>query len=212
MIVLPDVLVHRQVPRQEITLGEAGGAVVGEKSSGNPPWRLAAPTYHHRRDRRIGAAADRGQRCRLAVGCLQGLGKARQSSPKHVASPKRTVFAKRIPAEACASPKPRTVKLAALGPVSLEPPRRETDMRSREIPDRRGCGTYRRIGRRDQRPQRRRVRLQSAACAADRGEIEGRRLCRDQVARDRGQGQAQPLQACRRGQRSVRESLPVDPP
>ena len=65
-----------------------------------------------------------------------------------------------------------------------------TNMRSLEIPDRRRCRTYRRIGRRDQRPQRRRVRLQSAAGAADRGETEGRRLCRDQAAGDRGQGQA----------------------
>ena len=33
------------------------------------------------------------------------------------------------------------------------------DVRSLEIPDCSGCGTYRRIGGRDQRPQRRRVRL-----------------------------------------------------
>ena len=81
-----------------------------------------------------------------------------------------------------------------------------------EVPDRSGCGAYRRIGRRHQRPQRFRVCLQSAPCETDRGEAEGRRLCRDQIAADRGQGQAQPRQARRRGQRSARQSLPVDPP
>src|SRR5882724_11137100 len=48
-------------------------------------WRLAPPPYHHRRDGRIGASADRGQRCRLAVGCLQRLAKARQiAKARHV--------------------------------------------------------------------------------------------------------------------------------
>src|SRR6202048_3010163 len=34
---------------------------------------LAPPPHHRSRDGRIGASADRGQRCRLAVGCLQRL-------------------------------------------------------------------------------------------------------------------------------------------
>ena len=86
-------------------------------------------------------------------------------SPKQVASPKRATVAKRAtPAKPAASPKPRHVKLAALGPVALSPsalkPVAPTcDPSKFRIV--RGCGTYRRIGRRDQRPQRRRVPLQS---------------------------------------------------
>ena len=144
-------------------------------------------------------------------------------SAKQATSPKHATVAKRAaprrsratPAKPAASPKPRNVRLAALGPVALEPFRFQTgrtNLRSREIPDRRGCRTYRRIGRREQRPQRRRVSLQSSAGAADRADIEGRRLYRDPVAADRGQGQAQPGQARCRGQRSAGQSLPVDPP
>lgn len=50
-------------------------------------------------------------------------------------------------------------------------------------------------------PQHCRVRrLQSSPCAADRGEVEGRRLCPDPVALDREQRQAESLQASRRRQ------------
>src|SRR5258708_7518348 len=88
-----------------------------------------------------------------------------KSSSKHGKSPKHVT-----------SPKPHTVKLAALGPVALNlsPVATMCDpSKFRIVLD---VG-HRRIRRRDQRPQRRRVRLQSAPCAADRGEIEGRRLC-----------------------------------
>ena len=126
----------------------------------------------------------------MPAGCRMS-SKARQSKPnRQSTSPRAKSAALTKPA---ASPKRRPVKLAALGPVGLNPVRFETGrapVRSLEVPDRSGCGTYRRIRRRDQRPQRLRVRLQSAPCEADRGEVEGRRLCRDQVAPDRGQGQA----------------------
>ena len=115
----------------------------------------------------------------------QGKSAKQRKPPKHVASPKP-----RTPAKRAASPKRHTTKLAALGPVQIEPCRFQavrSPVRSRKIPDRSGRGSYRRIGRRDQRPQRLRVCLQSAPCEADRGEAEGRRLCRDQVASDRGQ-------------------------
>ena len=119
------------------------------------------------------------------------------------------------PGEACYPSKAPPCKTCRAGAGRVEPVRLETGravMRSREIPDRRGCRTYRRIRRREERPQRRRVSLQSSACAADRAEIESRRLYRNPVAADRGQGQAQPGQARCRGQRYAGQSLPVDPP
>ena len=91
----------------------------------------------------------------------------------------------------------------------VEPGRKH--MQSREIPNRCGCRAYRQIGRRYQRPQCSRIRLQSASGAADRGEIEGCGLCRNQIACDRRQRQAQPGQACCRRQRSAGGSVPVDP-
>ena len=143
-------------------------------------------------------------------------GSSKQGKSSRQAKPQSTSLTQASrPAKHAASPKRHTVKLAALGPVALEPCRLEAGrnpVRSLEVPDRSGCGTYRRIGRRDQRPQRLRVRLQSAPCEADRGEIEGRRLCRDQIAPDRGQGQAQPRQTRRRRQRSAGGSPAVDPP
>ena len=157
-------------------------------------------------------SADRDQRCRLAVGCLQGLVNARQIA-------KAGRLAKATPPWRSVPPRrsrrfAQHVKLAALRPVAL-PFRLEAgriNMRPLEIPHRCGCGTYRRIGGRDERPQRRRVPLQSSPRAADRADIEGRRLYRDPAAADRGQGQAQPGQARCRSQRSAGESLPVDPP
>src|SRR6202035_4220308 len=61
----------------EITRGSVGIAVVREKIRALR--RLAPPRHHHRRDGGLGAAADRCQRCRLAVGCLQTLFKAGQT-------------------------------------------------------------------------------------------------------------------------------------
>ncbi len=65
--------------RIEVTLGESGDCRRQEKIRPVRLWRLAPPPHHRRRDGRLAAAADRGQPCRLAVGCLQGLVKAGQS-------------------------------------------------------------------------------------------------------------------------------------
>src|SRR5450631_4652955 len=135
--------------------------------------RLAPPPHHHRRDGRFGVSADRGQRCRLAVGYLKKLTKARQT-----ANPVYLAKASHL-GKACRFAKTPHRKVCRPGAGRLETLRFETgasEMRFLEIPGRSGCGTYRRLRRRDQRPQRRRVRLQSASCAADRGEIEGRWL------------------------------------
>src|ERR1700733_6871638 len=157
--------------------GRAGIAVVREKiRQGSICGRLcclAPPSHHHRHDGRFGASADRGQRCRLVVGYLKKLTKAWQiANPRHVAKAS-------LPGKACRFAKTPHREAGRPGPGCLETLRFETgrrEMRSLEIPGRSGCGTYRRVGRRDQCPQRRRVRLQSASCAADRGEIEGRWL------------------------------------
>ena len=82
---------------------------------------VAAPRHVCRRHRRGGAAAGRGQSCRLAVGSLKGSPKQGKSAkqgkpPKHAASPKPATPAKRA-----ASPKRHNLKLAALGPVQLSP-------------------------------------------------------------------------------------------
>ena len=119
------------------------------------------------------------------------------------------------PAKSAASPKPRAAKLATPGTGRAERHCFETgrnQVRSAKISYRRRCRTYRRIGRRDQRPQHGRVRLQPASCEGDRAEAEGRRLCRDEAARHRGQGQAQPRQARRHGQQLAGQPVPVDPP
>ena len=203
--------------RTEITLGEVGIAVVSGKFARVRLWRLAAPPRHHRRDGRVAASADRGQPCRLAVGCLQGLVKAGKSpNASHLAKARRRRRSRcSLPAKPAASPKRHAVKLAAPKPAASSPSASKPAAPScdpakfRIVLD---VGHTAESGRRDQRPQRRRVRLQPAAGAADRREIEGRRLCRDQVAADRRQGEGQPGQACRRGQQSARESVPVDPP
>jgi len=63
--------------------------------------------------------------------------------PKHVTLAKHAV-----------SPKSRTVKLAALRRRSLFHETGGDNVRSLEIPDRSGCGTYRRVRRSQQRPER----------------------------------------------------------
>ena len=53
---------------QKSLLGKAGIAVVKKKIRPVTPCRLATRPCHHRRDGRVGASADRCQRCRAAVG------------------------------------------------------------------------------------------------------------------------------------------------
>src|SRR5882672_8369856 len=111
---------------------------------------ILAPPHHHRRAGRIAAAADRGQQCRLAVGCLQKLVEARQmGKARHLAKASRL-------GEACSLAKALRCKACRSRAGRLDPFRFETGLdklRSLENPDRSGCGAYRRIRRRDQRPQ-----------------------------------------------------------
>ena len=186
---------------QKITLGKAGIAFVREKIrrvralAFGPAAASSSPRWPHWCCCRSRSAMPAG--CRMSSKARQSPANRLRTSPRQSTPPRPSAPLRQNPT--CKS----RVKLAALGPANLNLPLEtgRDGVRSLEIPDRSGCGTYRRIGRRDQRPQRRRVHLQSAPCAADRGEIEGRRLCRDEAARDRRQGQAQPRQARRRCQR-----------
>src|SRR4051794_4563382 len=93
---------------------------------------LAPPPHRRRRDGGIGASADRGQRCRLAVGCLQRLVKARQIAEAHHLAKAGHV------GEACHLAKAPHCKACRPRAGRLEPFRFETGrtkLRSLEIPD-----------------------------------------------------------------------------
>src|SRR6478672_6925617 len=130
--------------REEKSLLEkAGIAVVREKTRPITLRYLATPSCYDRRDGRVGASADRGQRCRPAVESRQGLFKAQQiTKTRHLG-------------EACSLAQVPHRK--ACGPGAGRAFSMETsgdNVRSREISDRSGCGTYRRVRRSHQRPER----------------------------------------------------------
>jgi N-acetylmuramoyl-L-alanine amidase len=80
---------------------------------------LALPPHHHRRNGRIGTSANRGQRCRLAFGCLQKLAKARQiADARHLAKASH-------PGEACRLAKAPRCKACRPRAGHLEPFRLE---------------------------------------------------------------------------------------
>ena len=83
-------------PRR-ITLGEVGIAIVWENIREGRFWRLVSPRRSRRRDGCLGAVADRGQRCRLALGCVQGFFEVRQATKaRHVAKADRAGEADRL--------------------------------------------------------------------------------------------------------------------
>jgi len=141
------------------------------------------------------------------------LSDAFKSSSKHEKSPKHVTSAKpatrrghrQSPARQSFPPGGRF----ALNPSALKPV--ATMCRSLEIPDRSGCRTYRRLGRRDQRPQRRRVHLNLRLAQRIEEKLKAEGFPETRFAGDRGQGQAQPRQARRRGQQYASQSVPVDP-
>ncbi len=102
----------------------------------------------------------------LAVGCLQRLVQASQIvKTKQAVEARRFAQAGRFGEAGRLGKAPRR-KACRPGAGRIEPCRLETGrdpLRSREVPDRSGCRTYRRIGRRDQRPQR--LRVYSSICA-----------------------------------------------
>src|SRR4051794_26680204 len=93
---------------------------------------LAPPPHRRRRDGGIGASADRGQRCRLAVGWFHRLVKARK-----IAKARHLVEASPLD-EACRLAKAPHCKACRREAGCLEPFRFEsgrTKLRSLEIPD-----------------------------------------------------------------------------
>ncbi len=109
---------------------------------------LAPPPHHHRRDGRNDASADRGQRCRLAVGCLQRLVKADQTAKAgQIAKARHFAQASHFD-EACRLAEAPQRKAGRPGAGPLEPCRFETGrppVRSLEVPDRSGRGPYRQL-------------------------------------------------------------------
>jgi len=123
---------------------------------------LVPPRHRYRRCGRDDIDADQSQPRWLAVRPSQGLLKAGQIAQTQQAAEAGRVTKTCRCYQACRPAEAPRRKARCARSGSLEPCRLEAGrnpLRSRKIPDRAGCRTYRRIGRRDQRPQRLRVCL-----------------------------------------------------
>ena len=145
--------------------------------------------HHHRRDGRIGAAADRGRQCRLAVGCIQRHVQAKRK----IAEARDRAKARRLD-EACRPTKAPHGKTGRPGAGRLAPCVIEAGcngVRSREVADRSRRRTYRQS---EGATSARNVAEFVLICASRSGSrmVEGRRFRGGQIAGDRGQGEAQP--------------------